>query len=102
MGPRRSSRPRQVVLGGLDVHVLQTEAGQIEFGHHWGSPKRQVVTVTNVDRCAAEFFAGSGASNSGSSLDQQRAHAGLGEVGSGHQSVVACTDHNRIPVGTIW
>ncbi len=93
------ARPREVVLGRFDVEVLQPVRPQPEFLDHRRGPERQVVAVADVDRRTGELLARCGASHVGSGFDQQRRHAGSGEVGSGHQPVVARPDHDGVVVG---
>ena len=57
-----------------------------------------MVAVADVDGGAGELLAGGRSADVGAGLEQQRAHAGAGEVGGGDQPVVAGADHDRVEV----
>ena len=90
--------PREVVLGRLDVDVLEPQLPKTEFLDHRGGPEREVVAVADVHGGAGELLARCGAPDVGARLDEQRRHAAAGEIGSGHQSVVPGPDHDRVEV----
>ena len=95
----RSARPREVVLGGFEVDVLESEVPKAEFLGHGSGPERQMIAVADVHRCARELLARCGATDLGARFDEQRRQAPTSEVGSGDETVVAGTDHDGVEVG---
>ena len=93
--------PRHVVLGRLDVEVPESVVGQPEFVDHRRRAEGQVIAVADVHRGAAERLAGRGTARRRSGPRAAACADPPREVGGGDQTVVAGTDHDRIPVPAI-
>ena len=75
--------------------------GETEFTHHRCGTERDVIAVADVDCGVTEPFAGRSTPHAGTSLDQHRGHASLGEVGSRDQTVVTCAHDDGVNICSV-